>query len=212
MGGYNLPRGPRDCPRINPSGSGPGHPVRAATAAIILLFIFQTPDTANAAQIPDKTVTLHADNADASGLWASATHFYVSDPDDDNIYAYLRADGSRDATKEIALTSDAEDAAGIWSDGTTLWVADDTDHKLYAYTLSSRARDNVKDITLSTDNTDPKGIWGVQNATLNNTGHRRLDEKVTATDDQDNRVGSLSGELAPRRADDPPGESGETRV
>ena len=109
-----------------------------------------------------KGITLHSDNGQARGLWASGTHFYVSDPEDDHVYAYRRTDGERDTTKEISLHSDNQDAKGIWGDETHLWVADTEDKLLYAYSLQGGSRVATQDVTLQDANADARGLTGTK--------------------------------------------------
>ena len=100
-----------------------------------------------------------AGNNDPRGIWydAATATFYVSDFDDDKVYAY-NTDGTHDSGKDIAVSNYPN---GIWSDGTTLWVADSGADKLFAYTLSSGAPDEGEDFdTLAAeDNDDPRGVF-----------------------------------------------------
>ena len=67
-----------------------------------------------------------ADNRRPRGIWGNSSTFYISDFDDDKVYAYNR-DGTRDDTKDFDTTGSTF-PNGIWSDGTTLWVADQRQH------------------------------------------------------------------------------------
>ena len=100
-----------------------------------------------------------AGNNDPRGIWydAATATFYVSDFDDDKVYAY-NTDGTHDSGKDIAVSNYPN---GIWSDGTTLWVADSGPEKLFAYTLSSRAADSGEDFdTLkAAGNDNPRGVF-----------------------------------------------------
>ena len=78
---------------------------------------------------------------------ATAATFYISDFDDDKVYAYNR-DGTRDDTKDFDTTGSTF-PNGIWSDGTTLWVADSGSTTLFAYTLSNGNRNTGAEITLA---------------------------------------------------------------
>ena len=132
----------------------------AALALIaITLSITVTPETL-AYRVTGEELDLHSDNGQARGLWASGTHFYVSDPEDDHVYAYRRTDGERDTTKEISLHQDNQDGRGIWGDGTHLWVADAEDKLLYAYGLQGGSRVATQDVTLQDANADARGLTG----------------------------------------------------
>ena len=132
----------------------------AALALIaITLSITVTPETL-AYRVTGEELDLHSDNGQARGLWVSETHFYVSDPEDDHVYAYQRTDGERDTSKEISLHQDNQDPNGIWGDETHLWVADLQDKLLYAYSLQGGSRVATQDVTLHADNTDAKGLTG----------------------------------------------------
>ena len=109
--------------------------VLAVLALITVTLSITITQEALAHRVTGKELTLHSDNGQPQGLWASETHFYVSDPEDDHVYAYQRTDGLRATSKEISLHQDNQDAKGIWGDGTHLWVADAEDKLLYAYSL-----------------------------------------------------------------------------
>ena len=96
-----------------------------------------------------------AGNRGPRGIWGNSTTFYISDFDDDKVYAYNR-DGTRDDTKDFD-TSGSTFPNGIWSDGTTLWVADSGSTTLFAYTLSNGNRNTGAEITLANS---ARGVWG----------------------------------------------------
>ena len=62
------------------------------------------------------------------GLWSDGTTIWVSDHDDDKLYAYTLSSGERDAGKDFNTLDAAfnRNPRGIWSDGDTMWVADRT--------------------------------------------------------------------------------------
>ncbi len=114
------------------------------------------------------------------GVWADETTIYVIGHFEPMVFAYTRADGSRDESKDIttnqgSLAGGLDDGgkAGIWSDGMTMWVlnyvygedmngVDDPNGsgKLFAYTLSDGARDTTKEIPLNLTSYDgARGIW-----------------------------------------------------
>ena len=96
-----------------------------------------------------------AGNRGPRGIWGNSTTFYISDFDDDKVYAYNR-DGTRDDTKDFDTTGSTF-PNGIWSDGTTLWVADSATTTLFAYTLSNGNRNTSAEITLANP---ARGVWG----------------------------------------------------
>ena len=97
------------------------------------------------------------------GIWGNATTIWVTDAEDEKLYAYRRSDGSRDSAKDFDTLEEAGNTStvGIWSDGTTMWVTDQTDAKIYAYRMSDKARDPSKDFNTlyRAGNRQPKGIW-----------------------------------------------------
>ena len=99
-----------------------------------------------------------AGNENGRGIWIDGTTMWVTDWEDDKLYAYNQSTGARDSDKDITLHADNDDPYGIWSNGTTMWVADNDD-KLYAYTLSGGTRDSDKEFNLHADNASPTGIW-----------------------------------------------------
>ena len=137
--------------------------MRAAVATLLMAVLTTWVLLAQGATAHDQSgleITLHSDNGQASGLWASGTHFYVSDPEDNRVYAYQRTGGDRATSREISLHSDNQDATGIWGDGTHLWVTDTEDKLLYAYSLQDGTRATTQDITLHADNADARGLTG----------------------------------------------------
>ena len=67
------------------------------------------------------------------GVWGNETTMYVMGGEKPKIFAYTRATGARDESKDIAtdqgpaaigrnLATAAGFQASIWSDGTTIWV------------------------------------------------------------------------------------------
>ena len=105
--------------------------------------------------------TAQSENRRPFGVWGDASTLYVSDSEDDKIYAYNRATKARDASKDFTYPADIDNPYGIWSDGTTMWVSDGTDQKFYAYRLSDWTRDAAKDYdTLAAaGNAGSEGMW-----------------------------------------------------
>ena len=112
----------------------------------------------------DKDITLHSDNADATGLWCDAATIWVANDGTgtgNKIFAYKRSDGTSDSDQDFETLNAASNnkPRGIWSDGTTMFVTDSEDDKVYAYKLSDMSHDGDKDITLHNSNADPEGLW-----------------------------------------------------
>ena len=105
------------------------------------------------------------------GLWADETTLYLTPHNRTTIFAYTRATGARDATKDI--TTQYAFKAGIWSDGTTMWVlnygygennsgtvSQIGTGKLFAFNLSTGMRDTAKEFALHlTERHSARGIW-----------------------------------------------------
>ena len=106
-----------------------------------------------------RSFALDSANTTPHGIWSDGTTMWVNDFDDNKLYAYTLANGSRDTSKEFALTAANTNLHGLWSDGTTIWGSDSDDNKIYAYTLSNGNTDSNKDFALTSANTDARGIW-----------------------------------------------------
>ena len=114
------------------------------------------------------------------GVWGDETTIYVTPYHVPKVFAYTRATGARDESKDIVTNqgSRATDygfKTGIWSDGTTMWVLNyrfgedmdgmevgDGTGKVFAFNLSDGVRDTTKEFPLHLDS-DPsytaRGIW-----------------------------------------------------
>ncbi|WP_423922804.1 hypothetical protein [Candidatus Poriferisodalis sp.] len=88
------------------------------------------------------------------GIWSDGATMWVSDEDDNKVYAYELSTGTRLAHLDFNTFSGAGNNApdGLWSDGTTMWVIDRVDDKLYAYTMPGRT--HLKSLEL--DGVDPR--------------------------------------------------------
>ena len=106
--------------------------------------------------------SLHSDNEFAVGVWGNSDTVWVTDVNDDKLYAYNRSDWSRKPAQDFNTLIAAGNIAprGIWSDGDTMFVVDAGDLKLYAYNMSDKSHDSGKDITLDNANDVPRGVWG----------------------------------------------------
>ena len=104
-----------------------------------------------------------AGNGSSKGLWSDGVTMWVSDDDDDKVYAYVLATGDRDSDSDFDTLAAAgnNDPKGLWSDGVTMWAVDDDDDKVYAYVLATGDRDSDKDFdTLAAaGNHSPMGLW-----------------------------------------------------
>ena len=106
--------------------------------------------------------SLHSDNSFPQGIWSDGTTVWIADASPSRkIFAYKRADGGRDSSKDFDTLQGAGNLQikGIWSDGTTMWVADWVDDKLYTSKMSDKSHDSGKDISLDSDNGNAGGIW-----------------------------------------------------
>ena len=110
-------------------------------------------------RLPARDISLHSNNTRAWHLWTDGQTLWISDIDDDKLYAYRLSDGARQTDREFDLHTDNASGTGIWSDGTTIWVADRADDKVFAYSLEDGTRQESKEFDLHSDNADPKGIW-----------------------------------------------------
>ena len=112
------------------------------------------------------------------GLWGDDTTLYVTAHHVPKVFAYTRATGARDASKDIATNQGSRATSygfktGIWSDGTTMWVlnygygedAQGTEGvigtgKVFAFKLSDGARDATKEFPLLLETSfAARGIW-----------------------------------------------------
>ena len=104
-----------------------------------------------------------AGNETPYAISSDGTTVWLSDIDDDKLYAYRLSDGERDTGADFDTLHAAGNrlSEGIWTDGTTMWAADPDDDKLYAYRVSDKERDTTQDFdTLKAANNDtPTGIW-----------------------------------------------------
>ena len=107
------------------------------------------------------------DNADPKGLWGDLITLWVSDSEDNKLYAYSLMDdpdtttvetfGSYISDKNIPLAVDNTEARGIWSMPGILWVANDGatgtyNDTLYAYTMDTSSRTDVE-VTIDSQTT-----------------------------------------------------------
>ena len=132
-------------------------PIMLLVVASIVFALLAT--TVWSAEGDRRSFALDSANTTPHGIWSDGTTMWVNDFDDNKLYAYTLANGSRDTSKEFALTAANTNLHGLWSDGTTMWGSDSDDNKIYAYTLSNGNTDSNKDFALTSANTDPRGIW-----------------------------------------------------
>ena len=127
---------------------------------------FQIEISADDAPPPGTVDGFELDSAhnDPKGIWGNETTFWIANDaysPNNKLYAYSRADGSRDSASDFNTLDPAanDQPQGICSDGTTMFVADSADNQVYAYKMSDKSRDSAKDITLATANSNAKGVW-----------------------------------------------------
>ena len=99
-----------------------------------------------------------AGNRDPQGLWSVGQTMWVTDNDDDKIYAYAGGH-TYDSTQDFNSLEGAgnEFMGGIWSDESTMWVADAGSNRLYTYHFDTKEADSV--FGLATENDTPTGLW-----------------------------------------------------
>ncbi len=102
-------------------------------------------------------------NTAPRSLWSDGGTIWVTDDEDNKLYAYNLADKTRDPDKDFNTLGKAGNGGpgGLWSDGTTMWVSDHWDNKIYAYKMSDKSRDPAKDFNNleMTGNSSPVGLW-----------------------------------------------------
>ena len=112
---------------------------------------------------PRRDFALADENGSPSDMWSDGVTLWVTDWNDDKLYAYLLSNSGTtyDAAGDVPLPEENHDPRGIWSDGTTMWVADDFYNRVYAYTLTNSGadRDSTRDFALVTDNRDGADMW-----------------------------------------------------
>ena len=102
---------------------------------------------------------------DPVDLWSNGTTTWISESDEQKIFAYDAATKARDSAKDIDwLDSVNADSIGIWSDGSTFWVSDWSDEKIYSYdhaleTLNSTDTITLASVDVSPRNGSPRSIW-----------------------------------------------------
>ena len=112
------------------------------------------------------------------GVWGDATTMYVAPQHFPKVFAYTRATGARNESKDIETNQGSRLTeygfkTGIWSDGTTMWVLNyrygedmnemevgDGTGKVFAFNLSDGVRDTTKEFPLHLGAThSARGIW-----------------------------------------------------
>ena len=107
--------------------------------------------------VPYKSVALDSNNSKPRGTWSDGETIWVSDTQQDKLFAYDLSERSRQSGDDLNLHSDNEDPAEIWSDGETIWVLDTADKHAYAYDLSDGSRKKGREFWTVPDNDDPEG-------------------------------------------------------
>ena len=145
----------------SPSGSGPltarlGGAIRSRSIG---------PRSTRSGGFPPRTWTCRRllRTSSRSGVWSDGATVWVSDWDDDKIYAYALAGGTRAPDRDIdtLVAAGNNSPNGLWSDGATVWVTDQADDKAYAYDLTTGTRKADKEINTlaAAGNNSPEGLW-----------------------------------------------------
>ena len=107
-----------------------------------------------------------AGNTEPRGIWSDGTTLWVSDRDDDKLYAYSISNKARLPAQDFdnLRAAGINDPYGIWSDGNTMWVVNNNisgRDRIYAYDLGTKARLPAKDFTTldAAGNNSPSGLW-----------------------------------------------------
>ena len=113
-----------------------------------------------------------AGNNDIRGICSNGTTMFVTDHDDDKIYAYKMSDTTRDSAKDLTLHSTNDNPKGLWCERNVLWVAQDNDDltsKIFGYWRPDPTNISEPDIDASVlspstnvgslSNSDPRGLW-----------------------------------------------------
>ena len=111
--------------------------------------------------VPNKSITLHSDNAAPSGVWSDGQTAWVSDSDDAKVYAYDLDAGTREPDGDFDLLDTNEDPRALWSDGETLWVLDSERKFVFSYPFGPWDISLVhRGFRLNPANGDPTGLTG----------------------------------------------------
>ena len=107
-----------------------------------------------------------ADNRNSRGIFSYGGTMYVSDSDDDQMYAYNLFSKANVTGREFDLATNNQSPVGIWTNGETMWVADNTADKLFAYrlvddplTAGNQYGDHDSDRDISVTGDESEGIW-----------------------------------------------------
>ena len=111
----------------------------------------------------DFNTLVAAGHTDPGGLHSDGSTMWVTNDDNDELYAYNLETKARDATKDFSslLHAGNRTLRGLFSDGSTMWVTDDIDEKIYAYNMATRQRDAAKDFNTlkAAGNISPRGLF-----------------------------------------------------
>ena len=104
-----------------------------------------------------RSIYLDSDNSNPAGAWSDGDTIWVSDSEDDKLYAYDLASKQRKSAKDITLVNANADPGGIWGDGGTIWVLDKVDKHVYAYSRGQGNRKPAKEFRPVPVNDDLSG-------------------------------------------------------
>ena len=136
------------------------------TSFKVIVFFTDDENNAEGPFVSDATDEVEAVFGSPWGVWSDGVTLWVVDDDDDELYAYTLANGSRDSGKDIGLAAGNDNPRGVWSDGETVWVVqleNPSGDKVYAYSLSSGDRRSGREFnTVSSSGPyfyNPRGLW-----------------------------------------------------
>ena len=124
---------------------------------------FNTPASGDTKSARDVTPGTSGNDRPA-GIWSDGTTMWVSDTDDEKLYAYAMSDMSRDSSKDYdslgTATLENSFPTALWSDGVYMYVLDRTDDVIFAYDRGTQRSTQAAIHTLkAAGNLDPLGIW-----------------------------------------------------
>ena len=111
--------------------------------------------------VPNKSISLHSDNADPAGVWSDGETIWVADSDDLKVYAYDLEAKTRKSDDDFDLLETNGDPRSMWSDGETMWVLDFEKKYVFAYPFGTWDLGMLsKEFWLHPANSNPTGLAG----------------------------------------------------
>ena len=123
------------------------------------LYAYALDQDPNEQQLLQSGLSIHldSDNSNPAGAWSDGDTIWVSDSEDDKLYAYDLTGKQRQSAKDITLVNANADPGGIWGNGQTIWVLDVVDKHVYAYSRGQGARRPAKEFRPVPANDDLSG-------------------------------------------------------